>query len=296
MMLKVFMFSLWGVVGLALAIASSQCQWVDPVLPSICLGTLIGFLLYTFLGQERQSSAAEGTLLGWKFTVNGAIVVVGLVSALIWTALSNGRACVGDIDLRLYKKGNDSELIAETSSSPGKIVGFVKDKTFESQSFRDFVNDDFFHPALIQMRSNLCPGAIPECFRGASFRMMLLPSQHIKADDVIEVCTDTAIGSKAQELQDVLRNGASLAAMPEGVEQQANEITPPQPFRMIEAPHRCRPKASRFKEGLAGSNSAPVRIFALTSPNGFRRLTGSTSIDKPKIITVSLDVQSASKS
>lgn len=149
MIFKILMFSLWGIFGLLLAIASSQCRLVDSVLPSLCLGTLIGFLLYTFLGQERQSSTAEGTVLGWKFTVNGAIVVVGLVSALIWAALVNGRTCVGDIDLKLSKKGNNSELIAETSSSPGKVVGFVRDKTFESQSFTDFVNDDFFHPALI---------------------------------------------------------------------------------------------------------------------------------------------------
>jgi hypothetical protein len=288
------MFALWGVAGLLLAIASSQCQWVDPVLPSICLGTLIGFLLYTFLGQERQSSTAEGTVLGWKFTVNGAIVVVGLVSALIWFALSNGRSCVGDIDLKLKTTGNDSELVAETSSSPGKVVGFIKDKTFESQSFRDFVNDDFFHPTLIQLRSILCPGAIAECFQGASFKLMVLPSVQVKADDVIEVCTDTLIGIKAQEIQELLQNGVLLSMVLEGGEQQANEAVQAQSFKMTETKYRCRAKASRFKAGYGDPRSGPVRIYALASPHGFQRLTG-TSSDQPRIINVSLGVDTASK-
>ena len=84
MILKALMFPIWGVAGLILAIFSSQCRWVDPVLPAICIGTLIGFILYKFLGQEKQGSAAEGILLGWKFTVNGAIVVVG-VPPILWT-------------------------------------------------------------------------------------------------------------------------------------------------------------------------------------------------------------------
>jgi len=292
MILKIFMFSLWGIAGLLLAIASSQCRWVDPVLPSICLGTLIGFLLYTFLGQERQSSAAEGTVLGWKFTVNGAIVVVGLVSALIWAALSNGRTCVGDIDLKLSKKGNNSELIAETSSSPSKVVGFVKDKTFESQSFIDFVNDDFFHPALIQLRSTLCPGVIAECFQGASFRLMVLPSSHVQADDLIEVCTDTFIGSKAQELQELLQNKVALAVVAEGGVQQGDASSQPHSFRMMETKTRCRGKASRFRDSLQGLNSEPVRIFALASPKGFQRLTGSRS-DLPQVVNVDLIVGTA---
>lgn len=291
MFVKILMFSLWGIVGLLLAIASSQCQWVDPVLPSICFGTLIGFLLYTFLGQERQNSTAEGTVLGWKFTVNGAIVVVGLVSALIWSALNHGRTCVGDIDLKLNKKGNDSELVAETSSSPGKVVGFIKDKTFESQSFRDFVNDDFFHPALIELRSILCSGAIAGCFQGASFRLMVLPSAHIQTDDMIEVCTDTFIGAKAQEIQELLQNRALLSIVIEGNEQQANQA---QSFKMIETKFRCRAKASRFKAGAGDPNSGPVRIYALASPLGFQRLTGSSS-DQPRIINVSLGVDTDSK-
>jgi hypothetical protein len=294
MSLKILLFSLWGIVGLLLAIFSSQCQWVDPVLPSICLGTLIGFLLYTFLGQERLSSTAEGTVLGWKFTVNGAIVVVGLVSALIWFALNHGRTCVGDIDLRLNKKGNDSELIAETSSSPGKVVGFVKDKTFESQSFRDFVNDDFFHPALIQLRSILCPGAVGACFQGASFKLMVLPSASIAADDVIEVCTDTVIGAKAQEIQELLQNGVLLSLLVESNESQATEASQPQSFKMTENNYRCRAKASIFKAGADDPSNGPVRIYALASRHGFQRLTGSRS-ERPRIINVSLGVDTAAK-
>jgi hypothetical protein len=292
MILKTLMFSIWGIAGLLLAIFSSQCRWVDPVLPAICLGTLIGFLLYKFLGQERQSSAAEGTLLGWKFTVNGAIVVVGLVSALIWVALSNGRTCVGDIDLKLRKNGNDSELIAETSSSPGKTVGLIKDKTFESQSFIDFINDDFFHPALIQLRSTLCPGAIADCFQGASFRLMVLPSPHIQADDVIEVCTDTIIGSKAQEIQELLQNKVSLVVVAEGGVQQSDANSQVESFRMMETKTRCRGKAARFMDKLKAPNSEPVRIFALASPKGFQRLTGSSS-SQPQIVNVSLNVGTA---
>jgi hypothetical protein len=62
MLFKILMFALWGIAGLFLAIASSQCQWgVDPVLPSICLGTLIGFLLYLF--RVRDGSSRTPALL-----------------------------------------------------------------------------------------------------------------------------------------------------------------------------------------------------------------------------------------
>jgi hypothetical protein len=194
----------------------------------------------------------------------------------------------------MTKKGNDSELVAETSSSPGKIVGFVKDKTFESQSFRDFVNDDFFHPTLIQLRSILCPGAIAECFQGASFKLMVLPTQHVQADDVIEVCTDTLIGTKAQEIQELLQNGVSLSMILESNEPPATEGGQVQSFKMRETKYRCRAKASRFKAGSGDPGSGPVRIYALASPQGFQRLTGSSS-DQPRIINVSLGVDTISK-
>ena len=292
MILKALMFPIWGVAGLILAIFSSQCRWVDPVLPAICIGTLIGFILYKFLGQEKQGSAAEGILLGWKFTVNGAIVVVGLVSALIWAALSNGRTCVGEIDFKLSKKGNESELIAETSSSPGKTVGVIKDKSFESQPFINFVNDDFFHPVLIQLRSTLCPGVIADCFQGASFRLMVLSSPQIQADDVIEVCTDRFIGSQAREIQEILQNKVALAAIVEGDARQSNTKVQVKSFRIIETKTMCRAKASRFRDKLKVPSSEPVRIFALASPRGFQLLTGSDS-SQPQVVNVSLNVGKA---
>jgi hypothetical protein len=121
---------------------------------------------------------------------------------------------------------------------------------------------------------------------------MVLPSPHIQANDVIEVCTDTFIGSKAQEIQELLQNKVSLVVVAEGGVQQSDANSQVESFRMMETKTRCRGKAARFMDKLKAPNSEPVRIFALASPKGFQRLTGSSS-SQPQIINVSLNVGTA---
>lgn len=121
---------------------------------------------------------------------------------------------------------------------------------------------------------------------------MVLPSSHVKADDLVEICTDTFIGSKAQELQELLQNKVALEVVAGGGGQQGDASSQPQSFRMMETKTRCRGKVSRFRDSLQGLNLEAVRIFALASPKGFQRLTGSPA-DAPQVVKVDLIVGTA---
>ncbi len=94
---------LWGLMGLALALASKGC-FVDPVLPSPCMGLLVAYLCSRSLGQGQADQQAAGSLFGWRVSVKGAFVIMALSSFLPWWPLSKGKDCAGNLSFNLAKQ------------------------------------------------------------------------------------------------------------------------------------------------------------------------------------------------
>ncbi len=195
---KVLGFVLWGVVGLALAIGSKTCGPIDPILPSLCLGLLVGYLCFKYLGQGQQASSADGNLFGWKISVKGAFVIIAVATTFLWIALTQGRECIAPLT---FKPGSEtgriadkSRLTAETLSPSRRLVGYVEGSSL-NEAVGMLIGTDYFHPVLSELRKSLACYMKAKCAQTAGFYILATSAEHVKSG-TIEICDDTILGNK----------------------------------------------------------------------------------------------------
>lgn len=191
-------FAVWGVAGLALAIGSTFCGPIDPILPSLCLGLLVGYICYKYMGQDKQASSADGNLFGWKISLKGTFVIIGVGTTLLWVALTTGRECIASLT---FKAGSEtgriadkSRLTAEALSPSRRLVGYVEGSSL-NDAVGKLIGTDYFHPVLSELRKSLGCYMKAKCAQTAGFSIAATSADHVKSG-TLEICDDTVLGSK----------------------------------------------------------------------------------------------------
>ena len=278
--LRIGGYLLWGLVGLALAMASKGC-FVDPVLPSLCLGLLVAYLCYRYLGQGQADQQAAGSLFGWQVTVKGAFVIIALSSFLLWWALNNGKDCVGNLSLNietlnLEKQAAKDKLQAETNTVPQRLVGYV-DSTALSKAVGELINRDYFHPVLSEVRNPLYCAAKAACAQNAGFYLQAVASTAVPQGR-LELCDDPVVGAQSRELVEMVesRELRSLRLRRDGATNPDGDLS----LALATGRQTGRSGAcelSFFSAHPSSSTHTPVRVFALMNHRDLERLASSGS-------------------
>ena len=273
--LKISGYLLWGLAGLVLAMASKGC-FVDPVLPSLCLGLLVAYLCYRYLGLGQADQQAAGSLFGWQVTVKGAFVIIGLSSFLLWWALSNGKDCVGNLSFNIEKQAAKGKLQAETNTVPQRLVGYV-DGTALSKAVGELVNRDYFHPVLSEMRNPLFCAAKASCAQNAGFYLQAIASAAVPPG-TLELCDDPIVGAQSRELAEMVesREVRSLRLRLDGAS------NPDADLRLKLATGRQSGRSGScelafFNANPRNSNHTPIRVFALMNRQDLARLAAAAA-------------------
>jgi len=259
--LRIGGYLLWGLAGLVLAMASKGC-FVDPVLPSLCLGLLVAYLCYRYLGQGQADQQAAGSLFGWQVTVKGAFVIIALSSFLLWWALSNGKDCVGNLSFKIEEQAAKGKLQAETSTVPQRLVGYV-DGTALSKAVGELVNSDYFHPVLSEMRKPLFCANKASCAQNAGFYLQAIASAGVPRGH-LELCDDPIVGAQARELVEMVDSGElrSLRVRRDGASNPDGDLgLTLVTGRQSERSGAC--ELAFFSPNPSSSNHTPIRVFAL---------------------------------
>ncbi len=259
--IKIGGYLIWGLVGLLLAMASKGC-FLDPVLPSLCLGLLVAYLCYRYLGQGQADQQAAGSLFGWQVTVKGAFVIVALSSFLLWWALSNGKDCVGNLSFNIEKQAAKGKLQAETSTVPQRLVGYV-DGTSLSKAVGELVNSDYFHPVLSEMRKPLFCANKASCAQNAGFYLQAIASAAVPRGH-LELCDDPIVGAQARELVEMVdsRELRSLRVRLDGARSPDGDLS----LTLVTGRQSGRSGACElafFSPNPSSSNHTPIRVYAL---------------------------------
>lgn len=286
--LKPIAFALWAIAGVGLAIASKSCGPIDPILPSLCLGLLVGWICYNYLGQGHQGANAEGSLLGWKVSVQGAVVIIGLVTTLLWLALSAGRECVGNLVFETMRDRETSKLAARALRPTDRIVGYVEAESLGDVAKR-LVSEDYFNPVLSALRKPLacfwsknCPPA-----SNAGFYIEISASEQVPAGE-LSICDDPILGSEALELTDAIESNivskVRLSSVTEGrrrtkfvqfVDNASHHLS-----------SSC--ETDQFKSKEAVNSKKPIRIYGLMNEQDVRFLTGNPTARSAVVKATSL--------
>lgn len=268
---KPVVFALWGVLGISLAVASSLCLPVDPVVPALCLGSLVGFLCYFFLGQGQQDSRAEGSLLGWKVSVNGAVVIVGVSTALLWLAFNAGRFC--GLTFTVVTRANESKIAAQTPSPVGGVIGYVEGPTLK-KSIGKLIGRDYFNPVLSDLRRSVSCYGVLKCAEDAGFFIKVLPAENVK-DGVLQICSDLDIGGDSVELEEMIFSTPGMRTMltslvrGSAIQQSSYLVATTSNTRNSGA---CIDQAELFSAASSSSSDKPVRIYGLVSRKEFSKI------------------------
>lgn len=274
--LKPIAFVLWGLAGIGLAIASKSCGPIDPILPSLCLGLLVGWICYNYLGQGQQGANAEGKLFGWNVSVQGAVVIIGLVTILLWLALAAGRQCVGTLTLETIRERENSKLAAKALPPSERLVGYVEAESLGDVA-KKLVSEDYFNPVLSALRKPLACFSAKNCppASNAGFYIEVSTSDQVPAGK-LSICDDPILGSDALELTDAIGSNiiskVRLSSMSDGRRRSKFlQFVDNASFQLSSA---C--EADQFKSKEALASKKPIRIYGLMNEEDIRFFTGES--------------------